>query len=35
LDQAKQIGFPVMLKAVLGGGGKGMRIVKEEKHFYE
>jgi len=24
-----------MLKAVLGGGGKGMRIVKEEKHFFE
>lgn len=24
-----------MLKAVLGGGGKGMRIVKEEKYFYE
>ena len=27
---AKKIGFPVMLKAASGGGGKGMRLVHEE-----
>lgn len=27
-EQAQSIGFPVMLKAVGGGGGKGMRIVE-------
>ena len=27
LAEAKQIGFPVMIKAVAGGGGRGMRLV--------
>ncbi len=31
--QAKKIGYPVMLKATAGGGGKGMRIVWSEKEI--
>ncbi|MCA1827021.1 MAG: acetyl/propionyl/methylcrotonyl-CoA carboxylase subunit alpha [Myxococcales bacterium] len=30
---AKEIGYPIMLKAAAGGGGKGMRLVENPKDF--
>ncbi|HKQ59038.1 MAG TPA: biotin carboxylase N-terminal domain-containing protein, partial [Candidatus Eisenbacteria bacterium] len=33
--EAERIGFPVMVKAALGGGGKGMRIVEEREALDE
>ncbi|MBD3807932.1 MAG: acetyl-CoA carboxylase biotin carboxylase subunit, partial [Epsilonproteobacteria bacterium] len=32
---AAQIGYPVIIKAAFGGGGRGMRIVEEEDKFIE
>ncbi|SFV69458.1 Biotin carboxylase of acetyl-CoA carboxylase [hydrothermal vent metagenome] len=32
---AKEIGLPVIIKAAYGGGGRGMRIVHDEKDFQE
>jgi 3-methylcrotonyl-CoA carboxylase alpha subunit len=34
-QQADDMGYPVMLKAVLGGGGKGMRMVAKEEDFFD
>jgi len=33
--QAKKIGFPILIKAAAGGGGKGMRAVKSKENFEE
>jgi 3-methylcrotonyl-CoA carboxylase alpha subunit len=35
LHEAVQIGFPLLIKAVMGGGGKGMRMVWSEKEFLD
>ena len=35
LEYAQSIGFPVILKAAMGGGGRGMRIVREEGELTE
>lgn len=34
-EESEKIGYPVIIKAVLGGGGKGMRIVRNREEFEE
>ena len=33
IREAKRIGYPIMIKASAGGGGKGMRIAENEESF--
>lgn len=35
LKQVPKLGFPILLKAAAGGGGKGMRIIREQKDLRE
>lgn len=35
LEEARRTGFPLLVKAVAGGGGKGMRMVAQESDFIE
>jgi acetyl-CoA carboxylase, biotin carboxylase subunit len=32
-DEAKRIGFPIVIKAVAGGGGRGMRVAQDEREL--
>jgi acetyl-CoA carboxylase biotin carboxylase subunit len=34
-QKAKEIGYPLIIKAASGGGGKGMRVVKQEEDLKE
>ncbi|MCH2043328.1 MAG: pyruvate carboxylase [Saprospiraceae bacterium] len=33
IEEAKRIGYPIMVKAAAGGGGRGMRVVRSEEQL--
>jgi 3-methylcrotonyl-CoA carboxylase alpha subunit len=35
LKEAQKVGFPCIIKAAAGGGGKGMKVARQEKEFFE
>lgn len=34
-EQVRELGYPLLIKAASGGGGKGIRIVRQEKDLFE
>lgn len=34
-QEADRIGYPIMIKAIRGGGGKGMRIARSKEEFLQ
>jgi 3-methylcrotonyl-CoA carboxylase alpha subunit len=33
IEEAHSIGFPLLVKAVMGGGGKGMKLAQTREEF--
>ena len=35
IEEAKKIGYPILLKAIAGGGGKGIRLIQNENELLD